>query len=228
MGNKNGASGTLQCKMVSPSGREDDCFMNQIGPDEYSVRFVPKEEGHHYLHAKLNGVHIPGSPFKIKVGGDAKKDGSVKVFGQGLERVKTGEKASFVIDTSNVGAGTLSVTVDGPSKVDMDCNEVKLGYEVSYTPTVPGEYYVTVKYNGKNVEGSPFKVTAGGGGASGAKTQMMSRRESSSVTMETIQRTMIRQESSMFKESSSVSNSRSSSRAIAIQPNFVSDASAVL
>ena len=44
---KNGASGTLQCKMVSPTGREDDCFMSQVGPDEYSVRFVPKEEGYH-------------------------------------------------------------------------------------------------------------------------------------------------------------------------------------
>jgi len=224
---KNGASGSLQCKMVSPSGREDDCFMSQVGPDEYSVRFVPKEEGHHYLHAKLNGVHVPGSPFKIKVGGDGKKDGAVKVFGQGLDRVKTGEKATFVIDTSNVGAGTLSVTVDGPSKVDMDCNEVEKGYEVSYMPLVPGDYFVTVKYNGKNVDGSPFKVTATGGGAPGAKGHLLSRRESSSVTMETIQRTMIRQESSMFKESSSVSSSRASSRAIAIQPNFVSDASAV-
>merc|ERR1719208_464183 len=86
---KNGASGTLQCKMVSPTGREDDCFMSQVGPDEYSVRFVPKEEGYHYLHAKLNGVHVPGSPFKIKVGGDGRKDGSVKVYGQGLDRVKT-------------------------------------------------------------------------------------------------------------------------------------------
>jgi len=224
--NKNGASGTLQCKMVSPTGREDDCFMSQVGPDEYSVRFVPKEEGYHYLHAKLNGVHVPGSPFKIKVGGDGKKDGLVRVFGQGLERVKAGEKASFVIDTTNVGAGTLSVTVDGPSKVDMDCNEVSSGYEVSYTPSVAGDYFVTVKYNGKNVDGSPFKVTAtGGGGGQGTKSQMQ-RRESSSMTMETIQRTMIRQESSMFS-SSTMSSSRSDSRPIPIQPSFESDAGAV-
>merc|ERR1719219_3250148 len=216
--NKNGALGSLDCKMVSPSGQVDDCFISTVGPDEYAVRFVPKEEGHHFLHAKLDGVHVPGSPFKVKVGGDGKKDGAVKVFGQGLDRIKTGEKASFVIDTSKVGAGTLSVTVDGPSKVDMDCNEVSKGYEVSYTPTSPGDYYVTVKYNGKNVDGSPFKVTVGGGGASGTKSQMLSRRESSSVTMETIQRTMIRQESAMFQESS-----RSSSRPIPIQPSFKSD-----
>jgi len=226
--NKNGASGTLQCKMVSPTGREDDCFMSQVGPDEYSVRFVPKEEGYHYLHAKLNGVHVPGSPFKIKVGGDGRKDGSVRVFGRGLERISVGEKASFIIDTTNVGAGTLSVTVDGPSKVDMDCNEVSQGYEVSYTPSVPGDYFVTVKYNGKNVSGSPFKVTAAGGGGNGARNQMKQRRESSSMTMETFQRTMIRQESSMFTESSSsMSRSRSSSRPIPIQPSFESDASAV-
>merc|ERR1711936_1268951 len=220
--NKNGALGSLDCKMVSPSGQVDDCFISTVGPDEYAVRFVPKEEGHHFLRAKLDGVHVPGSPFKVKVGGDGKRDGAVKVFGQGLDQVKAGEKASFVIDTSSVGAGTLPVTVDGPSKVDMDCNEVDRGYEVSYTPLAPGDYFVTVKYNGKNVDGSPFKVTATGGGAPGAKGHLLSRRESSSVTMETIQRTMIRQESAMFQEVS-----RTSSRPIPIQPNFKSDGSAV-
>jgi len=66
--NMNGAGGDVECKLVSPSGREDDCFITPLGtPGEHSVRFVPKEEGVHYLHAKLNGVHIPGSPFKLVV-----------------------------------------------------------------------------------------------------------------------------------------------------------------
>ena len=69
---------------------------------------------------------------------------------------------SYIIDTSGVGAGTLSITVDGPSKVDLSCNEVDDGYEVSYMPMAPGKYYVTVKYNGKNVRGSPFSVMVGG------------------------------------------------------------------
>ena len=37
---------------------------------EHTVRFVPKEEGVHYLHARLNGIHIPGSPFKLEVQGN--------------------------------------------------------------------------------------------------------------------------------------------------------------
>lgn len=56
-------------KNIIYSGREDDCFITPLGNGEHSVRFVPKEEGVHYLHARFNGVHIPGSPYRIVVGG---------------------------------------------------------------------------------------------------------------------------------------------------------------
>jgi len=36
--NKNGAAGSLECKMVSPSGREDDCFLSQVGQVSYLHR----------------------------------------------------------------------------------------------------------------------------------------------------------------------------------------------
>ena len=47
--NMNGADGDVECKIISPSGREDDCFITPLGEGEHSVRFVPKEEGTHYL-----------------------------------------------------------------------------------------------------------------------------------------------------------------------------------
>jgi filamin len=73
-----------------------------------------------------------------------------------------GQKTDFLVDTINAGAGTLAVTIDGPSKVSMDCTEVEEGYKVRYTPLVPGDYFISIKYNGYHIVGSPFKVTCTG------------------------------------------------------------------
>ncbi len=46
-----------------------------------------------------------------------------------------GQACEFLIDTTSAGAGALAVTVDGPSKVQLDCREVaegKLPLSISY------------------------------------------------------------------------------------------------
>ena len=229
--NMNGAEGDVECKIVSPNGREDDCFITPLGEGEHTVRFVPKEEGVHYLHARLNGIHIPGSPFKLEVEGNNNNNNlsddpsSVSVRGTGIELGTTGKASKFVIDTSGVGAGTLSITVDGPSKVDLSCNEVDDGYEVSYTPLAPGKYFVTVKYNGKNVRGSPFSVTVNGDNLSSSTTintsnatnqnraiNLQKEQSRSSMTMETMQRTSYIRHQYSEQRVSSMSVSRSGTK----------------
>lgn len=74
----------------------------------------------------------------------------------------SGVKTDFIIDTINAGVGTLAVTIDGPSKVSMDCTEVEEGYKVRYTPLAPGDYYISIKYNNNHIVGSPFKVHSTG------------------------------------------------------------------
>ena len=32
------------------------------------MRFIPRENGMHYIHVRLNGQHIAGSPFRVMVG----------------------------------------------------------------------------------------------------------------------------------------------------------------
>ncbi|KZC12063.1 Filamin-A [Dufourea novaeangliae] len=180
---KNGAKGELDAKIVSPSGTEDDCFIQAIDGDTYSVRFMAHENGIHNIHIKFNGVHIAGSPFPVKVGKVDADPAAVHAYGNGLKDIKTGQKTDFIIDTCNAGTGSLNVTVDGPSKVAMDCTEVEEGYKVRYTPLVPGDYYISVKYNGYHIVGSPFKVPC-----TGADLAEKGAQETSSVVVETVQK----------------------------------------
>ncbi|KAL9897671.1 filamin A protein cher isoform 2-T2 [Glossina fuscipes fuscipes] len=178
---KNGAKGELDAKIVAPSGTDDDCFIQAIDAEMYSIRFYPRENGIHAIHVKFNGVHIPGSPFRIKVGKDVADPAAVSASGSGLETVKTGHKADFIINTCNAGVGTLSVTIDGPSKVAMDCTEVEEGYKVRYTPLLPGDHYVSVKYNNMHIVGSPFRVSC-----EGDKLADVGAQETSTVVVDTV------------------------------------------
>ncbi|XP_057318837.1 filamin-A isoform X3 [Microplitis mediator] len=179
----NGARGQLDGKIVSPSGVEDDCFIQAIDSEEYSVRFMPRENGIHNIHLKFNGVHINGSPFRVKVGKVDADPAAIQAYGNGLKEIKTGQKTDFIVDTCNAGHGALAVTVDGPSKVAMDCTEVEEGYKVRYTPLVPGDYYISIKYNGYHIAGSPFKVTA-----TGQDLAEKGAQETSSIVVETVQK----------------------------------------
>lgn len=149
-------------QVVAPSNTESDCFIQAIDQEEYSVRFYPRENGIHSIHVKFNGVHITGSPFHVKVGKEIADPACVQATGNGLKEAKTGQKSDFIIDTCNAGAGTMAVTADGPSKVAMDCTEIEEGYKVRYTPLLPGDYYMSIKYNNMHIVGSPFKIVCAG------------------------------------------------------------------
>uniref|UniRef100_A0A2I3G7S7 Filamin A n=1 Tax=Nomascus leucogenys TaxID=61853 RepID=A0A2I3G7S7_NOMLE len=161
----NGAKGAIDAKVHSPSGALEECYVTEIDQDKYAVRFIPRENGVYLIDVKFNGTHIPGSPFKIRVGepGHGGDPGLVSAYGAGLEGGVTGNPAEFIVNTSNAGAGALSVTIDGPSKVKMDCQECPEGYRVTYTPMAPGSYLISIKYGGPyHIGGSPFKAKVTG------------------------------------------------------------------
>uniref|UniRef100_A0A2K6V5H7 Filamin A n=1 Tax=Saimiri boliviensis boliviensis TaxID=39432 RepID=A0A2K6V5H7_SAIBB len=161
----NGAKGVIDAKVHSPSGALEECYVTEIDQDKYAVRFIPRENGVYLIDVKFNGTHIPGSPFKIRVGepGHGGDPGLVSAYGAGLEGGVTGSPAEFIVNTSNAGAGALSVTIDGPSKVKMDCQECPEGYRVTYTPMAPGSYLISIKYGGPyHIGGSPFKAKVTG------------------------------------------------------------------
>ncbi|XP_053890944.1 filamin-B isoform X4 [Malaclemys terrapin pileata] len=161
----NGAKGKIDAKVHSPSGAVEECHVSELEPDKYAVRFIPHENGIHSIDVKFNGSHVVGSPFKVRVGepGQAGNPALVTAYGAGLESGITGLQSEFHINTTKAGPGTLSVTIEGPSKVKMDCQETPEGYDVMYTPMAPGNYLIGIKYGGPNhIVGSPFKAKVTG------------------------------------------------------------------
>ncbi|XP_061075781.1 filamin-A-like isoform X1 [Conger conger] len=157
----NGAKGVIDAKVHSPSGALEECCVTEIDEDKYAVRFIPRENGLYLIDVKFNNAHIPGSPFKIRVGdaSQAGDPGMVSAYGAGLEGGITGSPCEFIVNTSSAGPGALAVTIDGPSKVKMDCQECHGGYKVTYTPMAPGNYLISIKYGGPyHIVGSPFKA----------------------------------------------------------------------
>ncbi|KAM9327227.1 filamin-B [Gastrophryne carolinensis] len=161
----NGAKGKIDAKVHSPSGAVEECHVSELEPDKYAVRFIPRENGIHTIDVKFNSSHVPGSPFKVRVGEPGQEGDPILVsaYGAGLERGVTGKQSEFIINTSKAGPGALSVTIEGPSKVTMECKECPEGYKVFYTPMAPGIYMVGIKYGGPNhIPGSPFKAKVTG------------------------------------------------------------------
>uniref|UniRef100_A0A672LE11 Filamin B n=1 Tax=Sinocyclocheilus grahami TaxID=75366 RepID=A0A672LE11_SINGR len=161
----NGAKGHMDAKVHSPSGALEECVVSELEQDKYAIRFIPRENGIHDIDVKFNGTHIPGSPFQVRVGepGQSGDAGLVTAYGPGLERGSTGNQAEFTINNTKAGPGSLAVTIEGPSKVKMECQECPEGFKVHYTPMAPGNYIITIKYGGPNhISGSPFKAKVTG------------------------------------------------------------------
>ncbi|XP_053283008.1 filamin-C isoform X3 [Pleuronectes platessa] len=214
---RNGTRGVVDAKVHTPSGSSEECYVTELDSDKSTIRFIPRENGVHSIDVKFNGCHIPGSPFNVRVGdlGLIGDPGMVTAHGAGLQGGTTGVSSEFVVNTCNAGSGTLSVNIDGPSKVKMDCRESPEGYKITYTPMAPGNYLVTIKYGGpQHIVGSPFKAKITGARLSGGH----SLHETSSVLVETV------------TKSSKVGGaySASSSSSTATSTKLTSDASKVV
>ncbi|XP_046706222.1 filamin-C isoform X2 [Silurus meridionalis] len=207
---RNGARGVIDAKVHSPSGVMEECFVTDVDTDKSAIRFIPRENGVHSIEVKFNGSHIPGSPFNVPVGdtGHTGDPGLVSAYGAGLQAGCTGVPAEFVVNTSNAGSGALSVIIDGPSKVKMDCSEYVEGYKITYTPMAPGNYLISIKYGGpQHIVGSPFKARVTGVRLSGGH----SLHETSSVLVESMSQSS---RASAFSSKPSVSLPSDASRVV--------------
>lgn len=156
----------LNASIVAPSGLEEPCFLKKVNNNQLGISFTPRQCGEHSVIVKKLGNMINGSPFKINVLdrdiGNAK---NVRLSGLGLKEGKTGQQNEILIDTKEAGYGGLSVSVEGPSKVDLQYADNGTGVAVTYKPSEPGFYIANIKFADHHVPGSPFTIKVAGQGS---------------------------------------------------------------
>ncbi|XP_052265611.1 filamin-A-like isoform X1 [Dreissena polymorpha] len=179
----NGAAGQLHAFIRSPSGGHDDCFIQEMDTGVFGIRFIPKENGVHYVDVKLNDMHVPDSPFAVMVGSVAADPAMVHAHGDGLETGNVNKLNKFVVRTAGAGSGFLAAFIDGPSKVALSCKEVDEGYEFQYTPFCAGKYLITLKYGNIGIAGSPYQAVISGTGRKPSPIL-----EQSSMVVETVEK----------------------------------------
>ncbi|XP_066922248.1 filamin-A-like isoform X11 [Clytia hemisphaerica] len=154
-----GKKGTIAASVNSPSGESIECSVAELDEGNYAVRFVPRELGDHLVSVFLDGHHIPGSPFTVKVGGLEGDPGKVVAYGPGLKGGVAGLPAEFTVNALDAGSGALALSIDGPAKVKMNCVEQDDGtYKVIYNPTLSGVYEISIRFAGQHIPGSAYKV----------------------------------------------------------------------
>jgi filamin len=154
-----GKKGRISASVTSPSGAQIDCNVAELEEGNYAVRFVPRELGDHLVSVFLDGHHIPGSPFTVKVGGLEGDPSKVLAHGPGLKGGLVGRPAEFTVNALDAGSGALALSIDGPAKVKMNCVEQDDGtYKVIYNPTVSGIYEISIRFAGQHIPGSAYKV----------------------------------------------------------------------
>ncbi|KAL8618839.1 hypothetical protein ACOMHN_000846 [Nucella lapillus] len=141
-------------------GAKVEVKQNEV--DHYTLVIHPTMAEKHLLQVKYDGVHVPGSPFVVRIGEppDASK---VRVFGPGIEDgVLYNFESMFLVETHGAGAGQLAVRVRGPRgsfKVDMH-RETQNDRTIKcrYSPAEPGQYVINVRWSSQHAPGSPFTV----------------------------------------------------------------------
>ncbi|KAJ8980083.1 hypothetical protein NQ317_009439 [Molorchus minor] len=129
-----------------------------VGGGRCLVSFTPDQAKPHLIDIKFNGETVRGCPFICQVSDTSR----VTLSLSHLELISVNQPSSFHMGVAGGGAAELAVAVRGPVgelpvKVTGDIHS---GFTAEFTPTQVGAHQISVDYNGRAVQGTPFIAKA--------------------------------------------------------------------
>ena len=175
----NAGSGELRAYCTSGEEGEVDTNITSLGGRAYQVTFVPPDQDLYKLYITYNNQPVNNSPFVVDLRPGVEHEiGEIdeslyiakpipeKCMVTGMtESVMVKNMVNFTVDTQEAGVGEMDITVMVPSEKPGQyepttrITEVKRGvFDVEFTPNVPGEHVINIKWAGTEVPGSPYRV----------------------------------------------------------------------
>lgn len=150
----------LEVALTGPLGDEKPIDLDLIKMDdknEYlSVKFIPKEVGRHQVTITFGGYEVPKSPVIFNVIDN--RIPNVKVSGSGLRCAEINRSAQFSVETSSE-SGELKMRIEcGDREIVPKVERRGRSYSIKYKPIEIGHAILSIYWNGKHIDGSPFTV----------------------------------------------------------------------
>ena len=126
---------------------------------------IPAAPGKYSMDILWNGRHIRGSPFNIVFHKPKTKRKSCLFMSDGLdlksEHFRIGVPHRFKLSCAEIGSGNVEFSSQLPSAANVSITKVGTcvaNYQCEIVPREIGEHEISLKYDGKHIQGSPFKV----------------------------------------------------------------------
>ena len=162
------SSGPLEASAVGDTTGWRDVKISRNGDGMFGIDFSPETADKYTIAIKLNGEHVPHSPFVVHY---LWKNDASKCVLFGLEecpaRPSVKQELKFGVNATKAGDGELLATSDGPSEGE---NASKLQvlpgdkqgiYYVAYVPTASGHHRVHLTWSGVPIPSSPVEFSVG-------------------------------------------------------------------
>ncbi|XP_050393994.2 filamin-B [Patella vulgata] len=147
-------NGILQAEVMY-NGQKYSARITEERLNVYRITFRPTGPGIYKIWLTYDGKPVKGSPFIQEI--DELEQPIVS--GEGLVRAMPQRTSTFIVDPRGC-RGNPSVNILGPTQV-VPCQiepQSNGTFKVYYTAVEKGQYIIDVKFDHKEIEGSPYKL----------------------------------------------------------------------
>lgn len=152
---------------ISHGGFPDSLDIHSKGPKGLLIRVIkgdgantyeiePRAPGTYELTILMNGEVISGGPYMLLF----QSPRTVTGFNLQAQSFQVGKSYQFTIDTRDIASGVMEIYCEPQDAAELRI-QVAPGtsvYECSLTPKLVGDCKIGVRYNGFEIQGSPFLV----------------------------------------------------------------------